>query len=176
MLKKLVLAATCSVALLGNAYAATKNFTPNIAVVNLQLIMFEIPQAKAVQATMEKTFGSRQKELMDLDAKGKKLYNELQSGVYQGDKAVDARRRLAALESDIQLKSQALREDSRKKLQEEQNKVLTLVQKEINAVAKDRGIDIILQKEAIGYLSEEADKNINITQAVIDRLVKDNKK
>ena len=63
MFKKALLASALSVALLGAvgpAVAAEAAKTPTVAVINLPLIMNEIPQAKEVEKRLNKEFSGRE--------------------------------------------------------------------------------------------------------------------
>ncbi len=170
MLKKLALASMFGLALSTSPLVLAQDFTPKFAVMNLELVMFEIPQSKEIQTNMEKLFGARQQELVAMQKEAETLYMDLQTGKLVGDKANEAKRKLALLQSDIQIKGQALQEESRKKAQEEQTRVLKLVDEQIQKIAKEKGIDIVLQRDAIGFLSTKANESINITQDIIDGL------
>ena len=105
MLKKLLLASAISMALIststyatdaataGKTEQAAKKSATNIAVVNLRLIMAELPQAKAESEAMQKEFGPRSEELQKIQQEGAKLEAELQKS--QGDKATELQRKLA---------------------------------------------------------------------------------
>ena len=116
MLKKVLLASALSFALLGasaqaaDAPAATSAVkapvaahTPTVAVINLPLILNEIPQSKALEQALAKEFGAREQELQKMQQKGSQLGTDLQAGKYKGDELVAKQRELAQLQSDFQL-------------------------------------------------------------------------
>ena len=171
MLKKVLLASALSFALLGasaqaaDAPAAAR--TPTVAVINLQLIMNDIPQTKALTEALAKEFGAREQELQKMQQKGSQLGSDLQAGKYKGDELVSKQRELAQLQSDFQLKARALQEDQQKRVSEEQRKIDIEVQKAIDAIAKERGIDLVLRGEGfIVYSIPELD----ISSEVISRV------
>ncbi len=170
MLKRNLSAAAA--ALLLSVGAAQAADAPTIAVINVPLIMHEIPQAKESQAAMAKEFGPRQQELQTLDQEGQKLSQELQSGKLTGQALTDAQRHLAQLQSDFNLKGRALQEDANRRGREEQVKLGGLVQQAVDAIAKERGLQLVLKGESVAY----AVKAVDISQDVIDRVAAQHKK
>ena len=171
MLKKVLLASALSFALLGasaqaaDAPAAAR--TPTVAVINLQLIINDIPQTKALEEALAKEFGAREQELQKMYQKGSQLGTDLQAGKYKGDELVAKQREFAQLQSDFQLKARALQEDQQKRAAEEKRKIDIEVQKAIDAIAKERGIDLVLRGDGnIAYAIPELD----ISSEVITRV------
>ena len=167
MLKKLLLASAISMALIststyaadaataGKTEQAAKKSATNIAVVNLRLIMAELPQAKAESEAMQKEFGPRSEELQKTQQEGAKLESELQKS--QGDKATELQRKLAKLKADYDLKGQALQEDSQKRQREAEMKLGKLIQTAIDRIAKERGIELVVRGESVVFASDAVD-------------------
>lgn len=178
MLKKLLLASAISMALIststyaadaataGKTEQAAKKSATNIAVVNLRLIMAELPQAKAESEAMQKEFGPRFEELQKIQQEGAKLEAELQKS--QGDKATELQRKLAKLKADYDLKGQALQEDSQKRQREAEMKLGKLIQTAIDRIAKERGIELVVRGESVVFASDAVD----ISEEVIARASK----
>lgn len=171
MFKKILLATALTAALVSPSMAAPAAKAPTVAVINLPLIMNEIPQSKAAEEALAKEFAPRQAELQSLQTKGAKLAQDLQSGKYQGDQLIAKQRELAQMQSDFQLMARAFQEDERKRSTEEQRKVAVEVQNAIDAIAMERGIDLVIREMTIAYVVPELD----ITKDVIDRVSKANK-
>ena len=177
MLKKVLLASALSFALLGasaqaaDAPAAAR--TPTVAVINLPFIINEIPQTKALEEALAKEFGAREQELQKMQQKGSQLGTDLQAGKYKGDELVAKQRELAQLQSDFQLKARALQEDQQKRVAEEQRKIDIEVQKAIDAIAKERGIDLVLRGD--GGIASYCIPELNISSEVITRVSAANK-
>ena len=148
--------------------AASQAIAPTIAVINLPLIMSEIPQTKSSQQALAKEFEGRQNELKKLQDEGQKLAADLNSGKITGDKATEAQRKLAQLHSDFKLKATALEEDSRARFSQEQVKITSEVQKAIDKIANERGIQLVLREGSIAYTINALD----ISQDVIDMVSK----
>ena len=105
-------------------------------------------------------------QMQKMQQKGSQLGSDLQAGKYKGDELVSKQRELAQLQSDFQLKARALQEDQQKRVSEEQRKINIEVQKAIDAIAKERGIDLVLRGEGIAYTIPELD----ISSEVITRV------
>lgn len=149
MLKKVLLASALSLAVLGTtvqaaATAEQSAYRPTIAVINLPLIMTEIPQSKALEQTLAKEFGPREQELQKMQQQGSQLGADLQAGKFKGDELTKKQREMAQLQSDFQLKARALQEDKQKRIGQEERKIAVEVQKAIDAIAKERKIDLVL--------------------------------
>lgn len=172
MFKKIALAVAVASMMATSAMAAEKAQTPTIAVINVPLIMHEIPQAKTTRETLAKEFAPRERELQNLEAEGTKLAQQLKDGKLSEQQRVDLQRRLAQMQSDFNLKAQALQEDQRKRVADENLKLAQQVQKAIDSIAKERGIQLVLRGESVAYTVNALD----ISQDVIDRVGKSGKK
>lgn len=172
MFKKILLATALTAALVSPVMAADAAKTPTVAVINLPLIMNEIPQSKDVEAKLAKEFAPRHTELMSLQQKGAQLTQELQSGKYTGDQLIKKQRELAQMHADFQLKVRAFQEDERKRSLEENRRVEIEIQNAIDSIAKERGIDLVLSDKGIAYVANYLD----ISQDVISRVSKAKKK
>lgn len=151
----------------------TEVIAPTIGVVNVSLVSYEYSNTEAFKKKEEaarKEFEPRQQELMKMDGDLRALAQQIRSGTLTGDKLVDAQRKAAQLESDLNLKGRALQEDQQKKLGKLQQEVAGTIQNAINAIAKERGYQLILTNSnfSIAYAVEQ----IDITQEVIDRVTK----
>lgn len=166
--KSALASAAAALMLAGSVQAApaSSGNLDTIAVINVPLIMHDIPQAKTVQESLQKEFASRIKEIQDLEKKGQKLTADVQGGKLTGDKLKDAQRELALLQSDYNLKGRALQEDMARRNQEEQSKLAVSVQKAIDDIAKERGLQLVLRGESIVYTVSALD----ISQDVIKRV------
>ncbi|MGN1281611.1 MAG: OmpH family outer membrane protein [Succinivibrio sp.] len=190
MFKKLAIASAITMAVISSANAENvKNETAaaaekteqavktsNIAVVNIRLIMSELPQAKAESEAMQKEFGPREEELNKIQQEGAKLQEELKNA--KEDKAVEIQRKLAQLKADFELKAQALQEDSQKRQREAEIKLGKLVQTAIDRIAKERGIELVVRGESVVFATDAVDISDEVIQraAKLKPAKKDNKK
>ena len=172
MFKKIALALAVASIAASPAMAAEKAQTPTVAVINVPLIMHEIPQAKTTREKLAKEFAPRERELQNLEAEGNKLAQKLKDSKLSEKERVDLQRRFAQMQSDFNLKAQALQEDQRKRVADENLKLAQEVQKAIDAIAKERGIQLVLRGESVAYTVNALD----ISQDVINRAGKSGKK
>jgi len=167
MFKKLALATALSLTLATSALAADAAAkTTSIAVVNVPLIMSELPQAKAATEALQKEFGPRKAELDKIQEQGAKLEQELKNA--KGDKVREIQRKLASLKADFDLKAQALNEDSQKKQHEAEITLFRLIQEAIDRIAKEKGYDLVLRGETVVYATDA----VNISKEVIEKASK----
>ncbi len=171
MFKKLVLATALSLVLTNVACAEDKAPAKSasemgIAVVNIPLIMSELPQAKEAEAALSKEFGPRQAELEKIRKQGMDLEAQLKNA--KDGKVTEIQRKLASLKADFELKGQALQEDSQKKQHDAQVQLNRVIQEAINRIAKEKGLQLVIQGGAVVYASEAVD----ISQEVIERASK----
>lgn len=175
MFKKVLIASALSAALLASSFtqsavaagAAAK--TPTVAVLNLPYIMSEIPQSKALQESIAKEFGPREQEIQKMQQEGVKLSQDLAAGKYKGDEQVNKRRELEQLQADFRLKARALQEDQQKSFQQAERDLMVTVQRAIDSIAQERGIDLVIRGEAVAYTISDLD----ISQEVIKRVSAD---
>ncbi len=163
MLKKITKAIALSTVLSTAALAADPI---TIGVINVPLILHEIPQSQESQQALAQEFGPRQQELQTLEAQGRELASQIQSGAFKGDELTDAQRRLAQMQSDFNLKVRAFQEDERKRSQEEQMKLMGQIQRAIDSIAKERGLSLVIRGEAVAFTVNALD----ISKDVIDRV------
>lgn len=146
-----------------NDAAAASSF---IGVVNVPLIMNDIPQAAASKEKLQKQFGPRAAELQKLETDGKALQQQLPT--LKGDQQVEAQRKLAQMQADYNLKARALQEDQGKAIHDEEMKLGRLVQEAIDNIAKERGLQLVIRGEAVAY----ATRAVDISDEVISRVSK----
>lgn len=82
------------------------------------------------------------------------------------DERTKLQRKLAELQSDFNLKGQALQEDQRRRFSEEQKKLLDKVQVAIDSVAKSQGYDMVLNGQAVVFGAEKLDITSQVIQQV----------
>jgi outer membrane protein len=164
MLKKLVLATALSLSLSNLTFAEEDKGAVNVAVVNIPLIMSELPQAKNAAQALQKEFEPRRAELEKIQTKGMKLEQELKTS----KDPTKLQRELAQLRSEFDLKAQALQEDSQKKQRDAELELYKIIQEAINRISKERGLDLVLRGESVVFAVDR----IDISDEVIARASK----
>lgn len=83
----------------------------------------------------------------------------------------DTQRRAQELQAQLQIKGQALQEDERKRMAEEQNKLMDKVGAAVEKIAKERGYDLVIN--GMGTVMYAKD-TVDISKDVIALVSKSN--
>lgn len=155
LLPLVLLAATPAVA------AETK-----VAAIRTPVILRDAPQIKAADTKLKAEFEKKEK---DLDAEGKKLGDDIKKFQREADamsaqQRADAEKGLNTRKIDFDLKQRQFAEAAQARNQELKRDVLEKVNQAIEAVAKEKGYDLVLQDPAY------ANPAIDITDEVLKRL------
>ncbi|WP_444994617.1 OmpH family outer membrane protein [Aliikangiella sp. IMCC44359] len=160
MLKKSIAVVTLLLAFIGTASAVDK-----IGVVDMQAVVAETPQFKAINDKIQKKFKERtdalkamQKKGEDLQAKGKRDAMTLTNV-----QKLELQRELQALDVDFNLKKKFLEEDIKLTNNQERAKVMNSINIAIQKVAKKNKLDLVLMKNVTVHVSNK----IDITDKVI---------
>lgn len=138
-----------------------------IGVVNPVSLLENSPQAKAMNAQLQKEFDPVQRELVVMQKKLKESEDQLakDAAIMTEDNKQKLERDIITQRRELKRKSDQATEDLRFR----QNEELTKIQKEIieaiRAVAQRNGYDIVLSEGVV-----HASSKVNMTQLVIDYL------
>ncbi|MBQ8708731.1 MAG: OmpH family outer membrane protein [Succinivibrionaceae bacterium] len=167
-MKKLLASVALSVSLVC-APAAFAGAPTSVAVINLAKIMSEIPQSAQVKKKLESEFAGRQAEMKKLNDQYVALVEKLKkNGSYMKEQEqISTQRKAQELQSQLQIKGQALMEDQRRRVAEEETKLMEKVGTAIEKIAKQRGYDVVLRGEmATVYFSDSIDISKDVIQLV----------
>jgi len=166
---KMFRVAGLGLALMGLGFSSAA-MAEKIAVVNVPRVMSELPQMKAIEAKLKKEFDGRVRELQRLESDGQAMAAKLKKdeSFMSADERTKMQRKLAEMQSDYNLKGQALQEDQQRRYGEEQQQVLAKVRTAVDGIAKAQGYDLVLNGQAVVFASSQAD----ISQQVIDQVSK----
>lgn len=140
-----------------------------IGYVNAVKVIEEAPQAAAALKKLEAEFGPRDKKLVELQGRIKKIEEDLQKNALVVKEA-DRRSReqeLNGLKRDLRRATQEFREDYNLRRNEELAALQKLVQRAIAELAKQEAYDLVLN-EGVLYAGPKTD----ITEKVLRRLGK----
>lgn len=160
--------ASLTLALLAGTMSTQAMADTKIAVISLPRIMQELPQAKAIDSKLKGEFDSRVRELQSMETEGQNLSAKLKKdeSFMSADERTKMQRKLAELQSDYNLKGQALQEDQRRRYGEEQKKLLDKIQTAVDGIAKAQGFDLVLNGQAVAYGSDKVDISSQVIQQV----------
>ncbi len=167
-MNKALQVASLALAMMASGYSAQAAAETKIAVVNVARILHEIPQSKAIESQLKAEFSGRISEMQRLESEGQSLAAKLKKdeSFMSADERTKLQRRLAELQADFNLKGQALQEDQRRRMGQEQNKVLNKVQEAIDGIAKAQGFDLIINGQSVVFGAEKLDISAQVIQQV----------
>lgn len=161
--------AALSVAMLSLGSAASAQAADaKIAVVDIAKVLHEIPQRKAIESKLKSEFDSRVREMQRMETEGQTLAAKLKKdeSFMSADERTKSQRKLAELQSEFNLKGQALQEDQRRRFNEEQKKVFEKIQTAVDGIAKSEGYDMVLNRQAVVYTNDKNDISAKVIQQV----------
>lgn len=137
-----------------------------IAAIRTPVILRDAPQIKAADGKLKGEFEKKEK---DLSAEGQKLQDDIKKYQREADsmspqQRADAEKGLNTRKIDFDLKQRQFSEAAQTRNQELKREVLEKVNQAIEAVAKEKGYDMVLQDPAY------ANPAIDITDEVLKRL------
>ncbi len=171
-MKKLLAGVVFSMCLAAGS-VANAGTPSSVAVINLPQILSEIPQTAQVKKKIESEFAGRQAEMKKLTDQYNALVEKLKkNGAYMKEQEqTSTQRKAQELQAQIQIKGQALVEDQRRRVSEEENKLLDKVAAAVEKIAKQRGYDIVIN--GVGNVFY-ANDSIDISKDVIEMVKKSN--
>lgn len=160
--------ATLALGLMASGFSMQAMADTKIAVINVPRILQEIPQSKAMDAQLKSEFSARVSEMQRLESQGQQLADKLKKDgdFMSADERTKQQRKLAELQSDFNLKGQALQEDQRRRSSEEQKKIFDKIQTAIDGIAKSQGFDLVLNGQAVVFGSDKLDISSQVIQQV----------
>jgi outer membrane protein len=168
-LKSVVSVFAASVALaapIGAAHAEAK-----IGVVNFAKLAEESPQAKALQASLEREFGTRQRELVqqqkDLKTKEEKLQRD--GAVMSEAERNKAQRDLIDGQREAARRQNEFKEDVELRRNEELGKLQRSLVTEVQGYAKAQGFDLIISADTVIYRKDTLDITAQVVTSMQDK-------
>lgn len=154
---------------INSAVAADKaNAAVKVGVIDVQEILKQAPQIKALEERLQKKFQERQKVLLELQAAWQKNGEKLErdAAVLSDTEKSELQTKMAKQQRDLSRLDQDLKQDYQLEQQKELAKFFPILKEKIDTLAEKQGFDLILQKEGVPYAKPE----IDVTQSIIDAL------
>ncbi len=136
-----------------------------VGVVHFMKVVASAPQQQAVNKQLENEFKERGEELRKIQQEVRSIVEKAQrdeATLSQAQK-VEISRDIEAKQTDFKLKEKAFQEDLKRRQMEERQKLGTLINQAIDKVAKAGNYDLVLNTEAVAFISQRVD----ITDQVI---------
>lgn len=166
-----VAAAGLALAVMVMAPASAAYAQMKIGVVNFTRLAEESPQAKAMQATLEREFGQRQRELIqqtnDLKAKDEKLKRD--AAIMSEAERNKAQKDLIDGQRDALRRQNEFKEDLELRRNEELGKLQRALVQEVQAYAKAQNFDLVVSAETAFYRKDTLDITGQIVAAMQEK-------
>ncbi|GAA4363773.1 OmpH family outer membrane protein [Kangiella marina] len=150
---------------------ALANAEMNIAVIDTNYIMAKSPERDTVKETLSKEFEGRKGQL---EREFKKLEDDRTNYVNNAQtmsesQRTQAERDLKKRASDFKLKEDAYKEDFQRRTQEEMRKVGQKLQQAVEAVSKQGGYDMLIDRRAVPYMGAKVK---DVSDQVLQQMTK----
>lgn len=167
-MKKLIKSTAAAVAVSTTLFAGAAQAQQKIGVVDMMAVFQQLPQREQISEQLQTEFQDRFEEMRRLEQKVQELRQkqERDASIMSASEKTQLKRDLEQTVSEAQLKSKALQEDTRRRQNEERNKLLSKVQNAISAVAKTKEYDIVLESNAVTYMKADND----LSNAVVEKM------
>lgn len=152
-----------------NTKASTsKTEITKIGVVDLQRIMQTAPQMKSIQEKLEKEFRPRRDQLVKME---ETLKNDMQkfkrdSAIMTQEQKRDLEKKIVASQQTFEREGQQYQQELSTAHNEAMEDLYTRIRKAIEVVAVADKYDVVLQKEAAPYSSQQLD----MTDKVLEKI------
>lgn len=152
-------AVTLAIVLASSSALSAAEDTQSIAVVFPSKILQQSPQIEKINKELQAEFKDRltrvnqlQKELAEMDAKLKR-----DSELMSKEEVTSLKREAQVKMSELNLKGKALKEDTNRRQNEEQQKIIKAMRSSIQSIAEKNGYDLVLNAEQILFAKPELD-------------------
>lgn len=164
LIKNSLIALTMSAAMLTTAAQAQQR----IGVVDVMRVFQELPQREQIAEQLQGEFQERFEEMRRIETRINELRTKQQrdASIMSDAEKTQVDRELETLAAEAQLKGKALNEDTRRRQNEERNRLLMEVQQVIDKIAQEEGYDIVLQSNAVAFISDNADLSDEVIAAM----------
>lgn len=164
--KSLVAAALVGSALVSQTAMAAQK----IGVVNIQGVFQSLPQAAAIQTTIDAEFKDKIDEVKKLEGDIKFELEKLQreKATMSEAQVKELQGKVLNLRKDYEAKVAPLQQSVQRRQAEERNKLLGLIKQSIDAIAAKDKYDVILNANAVAFIDDAH----NVSQEVIDQVSK----
>ncbi len=150
--------------------SSAANAEQKLAVVNVQQVLVALPQFAVIEQNIQAEFADQIQEVQRLRSDGNFLLEKLQreKATMSADQIAELEGQVNEVGQQLQAKGQPLQQSIQRRTEEEQRKLVGLIQQAIQGIASDAGYDLVLSSNAVPYYNEKDD----ISQQVLDQVSK----
>lgn len=155
-------------AAIGSVSAVHAADAQKIGVVYPSKVMKESPQRARIIKQLESEFKGRYQELQNLEKSIQGIEAKIKKDgeLLSKSDATSLQRQIEGKISEYKLKRKAFEEDQRRRQNEENQKILTVVGKVIDDIAKKGGYDLILNGEQVIFSNASLDISDKVIQEI----------
>lgn len=158
------------VAGLGLAMAASAGVqaADKIAIVNVSSIFQQLPARETVAKQLENEFKGHAGELQNMEYSLQTKMQRLQrdGATMKASDRSKLEKEVMTQREQFSRKAQAFEQDNRRRQMEERNKILSRIQDAVKSVASKEGYDVVIDANAIAYLSSSKDITADVLKQV----------
>ncbi|NIG98295.1 MAG: molecular chaperone Skp [Serratia symbiotica] len=155
---------------LGLAIAASAGVqaADKIAVVNVSSIFQQLPARETMAKQLENEFKGRAGELQNMEHSLQTKMQRLQrdGATMKASDRSKLEKEVMTQREQFSRKAQAFEQDDRRRQMEERNKILSRIQDAVKSVASKEGYDVVIDANAVAYVSSSKDITADVLKQV----------
>ncbi|MCP1065058.1 molecular chaperone Skp [Serratia symbiotica] len=155
---------------LGLAMAASAGVqvADKIAVVNISSIFQQLPARETVDKKLENEFKGRAGELQNMEHSLQTKMQRLQqdSATMKDSDRSKLEKEVMTQREQFSRKAHAFEQDNLRRQMEERNKILSRIQDAVKSVASKEGYDLVIDANAVAYVSSSKDITADVLKQV----------
>lgn len=162
--KSMVVATLLSTALFSQAALAAQK----IGVVNVQTVFQSLPQAAAIQTTIDTEFKDQIDDIKKLEGDIKFELEKLQreKATMSEAQVKELQAKVIELRKNYEAKVQPLQQQVQRRQAEERNKLLGLIKQSVDTIAAKDKFDIVLNAGAVAFINDSHDISDKVVEQV----------
>lgn len=167
-MKRLIKVASISLAILGASFSFAAEAAQKIGYVSTGNVMAQMAQRVKLSDKLKAEFKDRVAAVKRLETRLRSSVDKLRrdNGVMSDAARTKLQRDIQSQEANYQLKVNALREDQAKRAGEEQRKLLEKLQKTVQTIARKKGYDMVLDRNAVIFANAADDLSSEVLRTV----------
>ncbi|MER2493012.1 OmpH family outer membrane protein [Catenovulum sediminis] len=164
-------AAALLLTLASGMFCMQANAAQKIGVIDVQAVFQQLPQAAAIESSINAEFKDRIEEIQRLQTDIKYYMDKKQreAATLSEAQKQELDDKIRTLGAEYQEKAKPLDNDLRRRKAEEQNRLLSMIKQSVDKIGASEKYDLILQNTAVVYLGNESD---NLSQKVVEAVSK----
>ncbi len=167
-MKTITRVVTSAIFLVMSLTSLTAAAEQKIAIVDVQRVLQSLPQLATIEQTINAEFAERRQEVQKLQSDGNFMVQKLQreSATMSEDEKNQLQQEIQQLGEELQSKGQPLQQEIQIRTNQERDKLLSLIEQAIDAIAAEKDFDLVLNAAVVPFAKSQHD----ISQDVLDQV------